>query len=36
MLSLWRYLPDMLPFGDSLDLPADLVERVNASTGAEP
>lgn len=36
MPSLWRYLPDMLPFGDGLDLPADLVERVNVSTGAEP
>ena len=36
MPSLWRYLPDVLPFGDSLDLPADLVERVNVSTGAEP
>lgn len=36
MPSLWRFLPDALPFGDSLDIPAELVERVNAETGAEP
>ena len=36
MPSLWRYLPDELPFGDSLDVPIDLVKFINVSTGAEP